>query len=185
MSVAKLLKEETLFEHQQAESVLIPQLEKISSKNQYCSLLKRFYGFYKPLQERSLQLLDPEVLPDRNTRNTSALILKDLKHLGCGIENIPLSVTLPDIRSEAEAMGALYVIEGSSLGGKIIRRMLLSNSSLNIDEESVNFFNGYGDETGPKWLGFLKALETQTDSEAVLHSAKKSFRVFTEWISAT
>ena len=183
MSVARLLKEETHSEHQHAESVLKPQLERLSGKDQYGRLLRRFYGFYHPVQQLALQKISPLTLHDKESRNTSELILKDLQSMGFSIENIPLSDELPSLENEAEAMGVMYVLEGSNLGGKIIRKMLLTNSLLDVSDDSVNFFNGYGEDTRTKWLSFLDGLETQDDHETVLRSARSGFQTFTKWIS--
>ena len=61
--------------------------------------------------------------------------------------------------SKARLLGALYVGEGSSLGGQVIQRTLLSNENLH-DIDKTLFYKGYAEQTGPMWKQFMAYLET-------------------------
>ena len=67
----------------------------------------------------------------------------------------------------AFAFGVMYVIEGSSLGGRVILKNI--NTALGHDADSGGaYFSGYGGQTGSHWKAFLGALiqyETEHDNE--------------------
>lgn len=64
----------------------------------------------------------------------------------------------PPLESFAAALGAAYVIEGSTLGGAFIHRHLSTLFRLD-GGHGTRFFNCYGTETGSRWKQFLAALE--------------------------
>ncbi|RYF86362.1 MAG: heme oxygenase, partial [Chitinophagaceae bacterium] len=101
-----------------------------------------FYGYYHPLEKGIARFLDESVLPDLAERRSADLILDDLRAM-----NLPLEIEedsdAPVIESRADTLGALYVMEGSSLGGKVICKMIAGN--LNYpDHSALSFFYGYG-----------------------------------------
>jgi heme oxygenase len=54
-------------------------------------------------------------------------LLDDLQALGCtpSLERLPMCAQLPVIDSSAACLGVLYVLEGATLGGQILRRKSL------------------------------------------------------------
>lgn len=65
------------------------------------------------------------------------------------------------------AMGIMYVVEGSTLGGRFILKNIQEN--LGFDEENgASYFSGYGNKTGSMWKKFLNVL---TDFESETNSA--------------
>jgi heme oxygenase len=65
----------------------------------------------------------------------------------------------PAIGTVAEALGAFYVIEGSSLGGKTILKALRSQGA---PADELDFLDPYGSESGARWRSFLNVLERET-----------------------
>lgn len=72
--------------------------------------------------------------------------------------------------NQAELIGVLYSIEGSTLGGQIISRSLQQHLGLTA-EGGLRFFSGYGDQTEQKWSEFLEFAERLDDGPAELASA--------------
>lgn len=71
--------------------------------------------------------------------------------------------------SAAEALGMFYVLEGSTLGGRMILRELAGHG---VDDEALAFLDPYGTETGARWRGFLAVLARETgDNEGLLLQA--------------
>jgi len=62
------------------------------------------------------------------------------------------------IKSDAHAMGMLYVMEGATLGGGFIQRKLLAHHWLS-NEKGIQFFSNYGKERMLQWQGFLELLQ--------------------------
>ena len=91
-------------------------------------------------------------------RSRSALILDDLATLGWSsreVESIPLCSELPETASLDQALGCLYVLEGSTLGGSIICRAVQQRLG---PSPGRSFFAGYGDRTGTMWNAFCDVL---------------------------
>lgn len=61
----------------------------------------------------------PAFVPDWNTRRRSALLLDDIKRLGAPP---PARMHHAIARTQAAVMGGIYVLEGSRLGGALLRR---------------------------------------------------------------
>ncbi len=80
----------------------------------------------------------------------------------------------PPLTSEAEALGALYVLEGATLGGRIIRRELaVRGASLT----GLEFLDPYGEAAGDRWRSFLAVLELRgaDDPDGVERGAIAAF----------
>jgi heme oxygenase (biliverdin-IX-beta and delta-forming) len=91
----------------------------------------------------------PLLSSDFNTLNVSKTAFKKPFHLGN--------------HSVAFALGIMYVVEGSTLGGRFIMRNV--GSALGFDENNgACYFAGYGNKSGNYWKNFLAAL-TQYEQE--------------------
>lgn len=181
-SVASTLKQDTALLHQEAENFLYPHLSNIQSYNDYAKIIRAFYGFYFPLEQQVGNYISTSDLADISERSQALLILKDLQSLPVEPGKLPICFSLPQIQSRAQAFGALYVMEGSTLGGRMISKMLKKNKLLVFDETNLNFFNGYGDQTGEKWISFLEAINRQTETEPIIATANETFLLFGKWL---
>ena len=106
----------------------------------------------------------------------------DLKALA----RLPCCDRLPRLETIPEALGCLYVLEGATLGGKIITEHL--KKVLPLDESrGCSFFNSYGDDVGRMWSSFLGILrrhcEKHGDADVVVQSACQTFACLDWWIS--
>ena len=180
--IAQHLKSETAPAHAAAERYLSEKLQAISSRHDYGIILRSLYGFYAPLQDAIFQHIKTTHLPDLSSRRTASLILDDLKALGISTEHIEVCTQLPAIHHPAQAFGALYVLEGSTLGGRMISRMLKENQHVKLQPAQIRFFEGYQKETGEKWKSFLEALNQQTDVSPIIETANQTFQLFQNWI---
>jgi heme oxygenase (biliverdin-IX-beta and delta-forming) len=157
----------------------------VQSKSDYQDILRRFYGFIKPLEELSESQLDSSYLPDLYARRKASALLEDIRSLGNGEKEPELSRDLPSITSPAAALGAFYVLEGSTLGGQIISQMISRKLQL-ADGESIRYFNGYGPETQQKWETFKHCLDSRNwqshESDAVVEAAEATFLKFKQFI---
>lgn len=182
-SIAETLKSRTSLSHACAERSLLEKLEAIRSNADYVAILKMFYGFFFPLQQSIACHITTKHLNDIKERRQASLIIHDLQSLGSPVQNIPLCTHLPEIENATQAFGALYVMEGATLGGRIIARMLLHNSYLKLSEENLSFFNGYREATAMKWKAFQQALDKELDQELLIDTAKETFLLFHNWIN--
>lgn len=182
-SVAQVVKAHTSGSHALAESSLLSRLEAIRCKADYAAILKMFYGFFFPLHQNTRAYITPHHLEDIEERRLPSFILNDLESINFPSQHIASCKELPEVKNAAQAFGALYVMEGATLGGRIIAKMLLRNSNLNLTEENLSFFSGYKEATGTKWKAFQEALNQQFDQELLVNTAKETFLLFHNWIN--
>lgn len=69
----------------------------------------------------------------------------------------------PTLGDRYQALGAMYVIEGSTLGGRTIRRRLAARG---VGAEGLSFLDPYGKSSGAMWRGLLAVLEEEGRSDA-------------------
>jgi heme oxygenase len=91
---------------------------------------------------------------------------------------------LPSLHNRARVMGCLYVLEGSTLGGQAIKRLLMDRFGTSV-AEALAFFGSYGSEVGALWRGFLGCLETsgqQGDADDAANAATETFHMLESWL---
>ena len=78
------------------------------------------------------------------------------------------------------------MIEGSTLGGKIIAGMMRQHFTFN-GNEGLSFFSGYGDDTDAMWASFKNELNavaaTAEDQTEITEAANQTFIKFGNWIT--
>ena len=160
------------------------------SLDEYKAVQKKFYGFYKPVEMRIFSIGDwdePELELER--RRKLPLLVEDMSFLAGAEDEIagcPCCRSLPRLETAGEAMGCLYVLEGSTLGGRIITGHV--KKILGLDENrGCAFFNSYGIDVGAMWKRFLRVLsdhcERYGDAETVVESACQTFLSLDRWLS--
>lgn len=90
------------------------------------------------------------------------------------------------IGSYAEFIGALYVFEGSTLGGAVILKQLKKNKNL-AHLTDFNFYNCYGDKLGMYWKLFLDHLNQIQDNdevEACINAANHTFGILKDYMES-
>lgn len=180
--VAVMIKDSTQQLHKDVEDLLLPKLAAIQSKADYAAILRMFFGYFSPLENLLQQLITPALLADVAERRKADALLHDLRSLKCKDDGLALCRELPSIENEAQAMGALYVLEGSTLGGKMIAKMLGQNKALALTDNNLTFFWGYKEETGSKWKAFLQVLNQQPDAEQTIAAANQTFSHMKNWM---
>ena len=190
VSLSVLLRNETASLHEQVEGQLdLPG--SIRSLAEYKSLMERFYHLYRPL-EGSLGRFREWSQAGINLaeRTHTPALAADLEALGV----VPSKSAdaegerLPMLTSFADALGALYVIEGSTLGSQyILPRVaeVLGSSMVGADA----FFRGYGAQTGFFWKQLQGALDRfgfdhPEHIPGVVKGAKATFAAMGTWLQA-
>lgn len=112
-----------------------------------------------------------EVLPDVDKRRKLALIDDDIAVLrAMGEVARPLAFEgfgKTATKSEAHALGHMYVMEGSTLGGRMILQHVKKVLALDENTAGVSFFAGYGAETGARWKIFMAAMAERATNAAI------------------
>ncbi|AMV36505.1 biliverdin-producing heme oxygenase [Planctomyces sp. SH-PL62] len=183
------LKEATRPHHEAIEARL--DFFKLSrSIEGYTRVLRRFHGFHRPAEEAFDRLSGwAAVGIDPAERRKTPLLKDDLKILGldeAAIDVLPVCPTLPPLSDLPEAIGLMYVLEGSTLGGQYIRKRVEATLGL-TPGRGCSYFASYGDRVGPMWKAFSAAVDAFATSEpareAIARSAVASFGAIDAWFA--
>ena len=110
---------------------------------------------------------------------------QDLRAMGIKPGTLALCPTLPQLNSEASVLGVLYVLEGATLGGNILRKQISDRLGLQAHDGGA-FLYVYGEATGRNWKSFLDflcamPLDAWARAEAV-KAACSTFSCFEQWL---
>ena len=144
----------------------------------YRRLLTRLYGFYVPFEGAAAV-----------GRDRSVWLQDDLRALGADPNALRASAMcddMPCLNTAAARLGALYVVEGSALGGRELHRNLdhlLGAQAI----DGRRFFLGRGSGTGEAWRRYLSELSAGSNDPmaraAIIGAALRTFTVFERWMS--
>lgn len=179
----KTLREQTRHEHESLELEL-DLFHRITSRAAYRKLLEGFLRVHRPLEHELATAVDWQALGwDFDARRKTAWLVEDLAAMGDGMEPGDESRFMrPEIslHTLGGAIGCLYVMEGSTLGGQVISRHL--EASLHITPENGGrFFHGYGPRTVEAWRAFGTWVGTQEpnlDASEAVTAARETFQFF-------
>ncbi len=148
----------------------------------YRALLMRLYGFHRAFDAGMGAHAHLACEADPSPR--SRLLEIDLAALGVtreGQEALPLCSTLPSLMNEAQALGALYVVEGSALGGVGIARALAPLLEP-YDGAGCRFFSNDGGRRLGFWPVLLRRIEAlQGDSRQESNAVDAAVAIFQEF----
>jgi heme oxygenase len=176
------LKQKTEKIHTAAEKIMIGWLKKIRSGEDYVEFLNWLYGYYSPLEERIKLQLGGGLLPDLDKRLRADHLLNDMEETGLPLPAPQHCPHLPLIDTYGKALGALYVLEGSTLGGRIIAGLMARQLG---SEKSLSYFASYGNETAGMWQSFKDFLDNIADpgvGKDACAAANETFLTFKNWI---
>ncbi|GAA4461289.1 biliverdin-producing heme oxygenase [Nibrella saemangeumensis] len=175
------LRQETQLCHEQVEKLLYAeQIQNGTLTNdQYIQLLYVNLSFHQPL-EMAIRMADPAFFAgyDPFQRSKAHLIIQDLQML-----RLPVPATQRlcfHNWTNWQLLGAAYVAEGSTLGGRVISKCLQKNPSLCHTAGQSRFYAGYGDQTGYLWKTFCAYLPQQaaTQEDQIVQGAIDAFQLY-------
>jgi heme oxygenase len=151
------LKSQTAVAHKRLEhlpvssSILSPEMK----TEDYAYYLKLMYDVHYDVEENIFPLLSRNI-HDLTERKKKHLIEEDLAFLNYN-KPLPSPVFNTENTTIPFALGILYVVEGSSLGGRFILKNIETIKGLD-EGKGVSYFTGYDNKTGSHWKSFLNAL---------------------------
>jgi heme oxygenase len=159
------------------------------SREQYKEFLQKFYGFHLVL-EQAMSGFDWSSLGiDFDERRKISLLEQDLRVLGMtggDIALLPKVEELPPMNTLEEAVGVMYVMEGSTLGGQIQARQVQKMFGFTA-EEGAAYFSSYGANVGAMWKMCCEAIVRAANDDAakeamIIASAKATFAALERWL---
>ena len=144
-------------------------------------LVERFHAWHGGSEAVMTPLLSDIVGLGYAGRRRTVELTSDLAVLG-GQPQAGRRIAAP--ANAAEAMGRLYVLEGSTLGGKVIARQLAARG---LNMTGLSFLDPYGAETGERWRKFVLILEregavSEKASDSIVRGAVAGFVQAERWL---
>lgn len=186
------LRERTRPEHEATEAQL-PLMNPSLTLAAYVAALQALYPVLRGWDLWADQRCPERMRPLLAGRRRSLLLERDLRSLGSepagsgivGFDSL-LDGLAPENLAGSEAcfFGALYVVEGSTLGGQFIARHVEAVLGL-MPGQGDAYFEGYGAETGSRWREVREALLLQPDTllEDTILAARRTFGLFAEAVA--
>ena len=149
----------------------------------YVAVLRRLYGIVVAWEELVARVAPDWLEEIRIPRRRQEMLRDDLAYFDIEASHSEIPA-LPPIRSFSELLGAMYVMEGSTLGGQLIARHVERVLCLEPGVGNA-YFRSHGERTGTMWKEFCEVLRNRIpDAEAndAVLSAKAMFRAFGDWM---
>lgn len=182
--IANLLRTETAQNHAALESLMFVNdiMNHTLSIENYKKLLTINYLIHDQLEERLVNMLSDDLIQklDIQNRLKTQALKKDLEFWQINAETLPqlnFDLYVPE-QQNSKVLGALYVLEGATLGGNVIKKHILANPNFEGKEEGLNYYGVYGEELGAKWkafVGILNETVPESDYERCVYSANETF----------
>ncbi len=184
--VLRDLRTATAAEHERVETALA-LLDPHLDRDRLVQVLGRLHAFWRAADAgldgwAARHPADAAALRwDRRRR--AGVYAADLAALGASpvADDVP---ALPDVAGTGEALGRLYVMEGSTLGGTFIDRHLATLPAL-AGAPRLRAFSPYGEDTGAMWAAFRRATRRHVaeggDAARVVAAARGTFAVLADW----
>lgn len=181
------LKRETASLHAELDAMVAPLLSQRTRYRTLLAGLRDAYGVIEhELARHTVQLARAGY--DLTERTKLHSLDDDLAALGASEPAATCaSYTLADAST---AFGAVYVVEGASLGGQLIARQVMPALALS-PECGCRFFTGYGADTGERWretrdaIGAHLATTTERDAaHEMIAGARMTFSLISASLGA-
>ena len=180
MGILERLKTETAELHRETEEYSYGDLIMSGrlTRAQYGDLIDKNTAVHRHYEAILTQIegLDALFEGRLSERMKLAALENDLATLEHPSRSLPAPVHQPT--DLAEALGAMYVLEGSSLGGAMIARALSKIPEI-ANTGAFAFYTFYGAELGIQWKSFgqigVNFVETHGQADRLVESAQRTF----------
>ncbi len=136
-------------------------------REEYVALLEGFYGYVAPWEDAAAAFMPARLRDFFEGRRKASLLASDLALL-TGDTNRANRVTkveqLPAMDSIGRVFGSMYVMEGSTLGGRFIAPHVATLFGLQSGFGNA-YFEGYGLRTGSMWNAFRETASANVPPE--------------------
>lgn len=147
------------------------------TEDEYLAFLSRMYGIVEPLEEHVAVHVP---LDDWDDRRRAWMLREDL---GPVVASAPPCPFTPRPANADEALGAAYVLEGSTLGGLHVTEMVRDRLGPNAP---TRWFRSHGEQVPARWQAFRRAVhrhvEDGGDLDAIVAGALATFEAMTAWL---
>ncbi|MDR5813589.1 MULTISPECIES: biliverdin-producing heme oxygenase [unclassified Caballeronia] len=183
------LKNETAACHARLENALDLMRDDLQ-RDEYIALLERFYGYVAPWEDAAAACLPATLSVFFDQRRKAPLLAADLAALTGErrpVGSVPQADTrydLPRLHNLGDAFGSMYVMEGSTLGGRFIAPHVAQRLDLASGLGNA-YFEGYGARTGSMWNAFREtaaASVPEAQHDDAVKAAIATFESLQSWL---
>jgi len=174
------LKEQTMPLHAKLEEAKLPKklFTQTISAAEYKEYLQKLYALHLCIEKEFLCFQWNKLGINIDDYLRLELLEKDLRLLGQSIDTQMLCYPLK-MQSFDHAVGYLYVLTGSTMGG-----MILSQKADALFKGANNYFLAFGKDTQGRWMRFLQAMQRYCESkgdascDAIIEGAAQCYNDF-------
>jgi heme oxygenase len=152
----------------------------LAGMESYKATLQNLYGFFRDWEPKIIRRADSYGLDFYRERQKLPLLEQDLAffQMERTSQVKARDWTFPNI---ARLLGSVYVIEGSTLGARIISTELTERFDVRRESGGAYFFS-YGEETGSRWRNFCEVLDQHiaNDIDDAIAGASETFEIMDE-----
>ncbi|SDV51594.1 biliverdin-producing heme oxygenase [Chitinasiproducens palmae] len=154
----------------------------------YTKIVCAFLGFVAPWEERMAAALPASLTGEFDARRKASWLEQDAAALGVAPDTVIRCTALDVPTGLPGLIGAWYVMEGSTLGGRFIAPAAAERFHL-APGAGNRYFDGYGAATGSQWKAF-RALaahtvdDTAASVDACVVGARQAFEEMSAWFAA-
>lgn len=179
----ELLKEATRPHHDRLEQLMFVNqiMDGSLSAQQYQKLLITNYLSHLYFEDYIFSHLSPHLRNELNIDERVKLpaLLKDVEELLIAIPQMPGDADIiPVANDDASLLGAMYVLEGATLGGHVIVKRLLVNPNLQPLDLQYHYYQAYGPDLITNWKQFCQVLNTRVAPEDYDKAVKSAGDMF-------
>jgi heme oxygenase len=175
------LRERTRDSHRAAECAM-DLGRRLASIQGYIELLQALARVHGAFEEVFARFDWTQLQIDLEGRKRTRWLAEDLTALATSVARPTSLAVAPE--NLFEALGALYVLEGSTLGGRIVFERATALQGISR-RHGARFFYGHGQRTGLLWREFLAVLERSAAAQSVEADfvERGAVRAYAEFIS--
>ncbi|SAK94538.1 Heme oxygenase [Caballeronia hypogeia] len=183
------LKNETAACHTRLENALDLMRDNLQ-RDEYIALLERFYGFVAPWEDEAARCMPAALADFFDARRKAPLLAADLAALTgerrpvASVPQADARYDLPRLHNIGDVFGSMYVMEGSTLGGRFIAPHVAA--CLDLPPGLGNaYFDGYGPRTGSMWNAFREiaaASVPEFQHDDAVRAAIATFESLHSWL---
>ena len=173
------LRHGTAAAHRALEAALALEA-RLHDRREVTLVLARLHGFFASL-EPALDRLLGDAMAGRHRIDDLAHDLRSLGLVDAEIDRLPRCTVAGSLDGRAEALGALYVVEGARLGGRVINRRARDEPW--AAGKTLRFWSDHSDG-GASWRSLETLIETVDQPDALVRGANDTFGRLHAWLDA-
>jgi heme oxygenase (biliverdin-IX-beta and delta-forming) len=156
-------------------------------REDYVALLESFYGYVAPWENSAAAAMPAPLRDFFEGRRKASLLASDLTFLtgdNARASAVTKAERLPAMDSIGRVFGSMYVMEGSTLGGRFIAPHVATLFGLQSGRGNA-YFEGYSLRTGSMWNAFRETARASVPPEQVdvaVDAAIATFEGLHDWL---